>query len=475
MKKLMCVVLMLCACMAVTASKNNQPKPTKKIVVSRFEAAEAAVKKALESMPAELKDGKKYQKLGWDDKMQPAEQFLYQEEMITPKEGLDAKSHKLKDVYDKIRKNQAPTSLIMHHKFGKPSYKKKGTGKKKTEEVDSNIIVVPVFVEAHTVAKDNKSDVRYKATLTFEVKVQDKKDKNNRDKAYDIHYYNAKENAKLVSSADAKAITFLSSEEEAMKTAAVKAITAWYAGLPSNLDEQYAAQAVGEMTLSNDKVTVNQPNKQKVITSKQVRDITIPVDPYTMIKENERHLYTDPEASIVVTPKFTVSVDKSMKGKIDKVTYEKVKTIKPVTDSVKSARNAKAKEVVANLSAKMADYVSTGDKAKKEEISKLFANNNSKVEVSHKSKHGKERIKTNKAANYLKQLKGTNLDINADEIVVTPETSDWSSLVCTISQDFAGKSYSDNTTKKIYLTYDPDTDSFRISKIEVVPNSTILK
>lgn len=50
--------------------------------------------------------------------------------------------------------------------------------------------------------------------------------------------------------------------------------------------------------------------------------------------------------------------------------------------------------------------------------------------------------------------------------------SNLNTLVFVINQDFKSKAYSDYTQKKIYLTYNAETETYSIDKIEVVPNST---
>lgn len=403
------------------------------------------------------------------NKMTKAEQFLYQENLIDS--VLKADSHNLSDVFaELVHESNMPTEMIyegINIDINKIKYKVFETGRKRGQ-IDSCTLIVPVSFQAHTIAKAGVSDVRYNVTFTWEVKVKEVSERIGKKTV--VVKYKPQGTPTLVSSA-ATPISFLRSEQNKMMNAARKAITEWYANLPETLDKQYAEQsvtAIEAMIVSPDKIGINMPYSQN-FTVTDVPTITVDIDPYQFIKEEDRPLYTNPEAQMVITPVFNISVDDSFENAEISVSYT-VKVNEPITDSVKVERSIAAGAFIAELTDQLSSYVTSRDAEQKAVIENMFETTESIVEVSHLPKRGPEKIKEESAKKYLSLLKGTALNISTDNIEVV--TSNWDSLIYTVNQEYRSKTYSDYTQKRVYLIYDSTKDAYLINKIEVVPNST---
>ena len=197
------------------------------------------------------------------------------------------------------------------------------------------------------------------------------------------------------------------------------------------------------------------------------------IDPYKIISDEDRSLYTAPKAYIIVAPVFNVSVDDSFKNAELTVSYVLKDTIKPIADKEKQLRRSAANAVVEEFAKQLSAYVSSRDAEQKTYIENMFETTKSDVEVSHLPKHGSEKIKKESAQKYLSLLNGSSLNFVVDSIEV--KDSNWGSLVYTISQKYQSDSYSDYTQKQIYMTYDAAKGTYVINKIKVIPNSTKLK
>lgn len=143
--------------------ENVNPKDLAKTV------AEKSQKELLDKMQLRLKD-RNEPNVKFYKKMTEAQQFLYQENLIDS--VLKAKSHLLKDVYVKLCDNSnMPTDLIYEginiNNIAYKTFKKKGI-----EKVDSTTLIVPISFQAHTVAKDGISDVKYAVTFKWQVKIK---------------------------------------------------------------------------------------------------------------------------------------------------------------------------------------------------------------------------------------------------------------------------------------------------------------
>lgn len=467
-RKVLITTLMLGICVAgfsqTNEVKNANPKELAKTV------AENSQKELLNKMQRRLKD-RNEPSVKFGKKMIEAQQFLYQESLIDS--VLKAKSHLLKDVFGKLcDKSNMPTNLVYEginiNNIAYKTFQKKGV-----EKIDSTTLIVPVSFQAHSVAKDGISDVKYAVTFNWEVKVKAETGETVVDgkKTTRIVGYVQNGTPTLVASV-ANPIKYLTSDKNDMKTAAQNAIIEWYAHLPQTLDKQYAEQsvsAIGAMNVSVNDIVFNLPESQS-FTITDVPTIKVDIDPYQFISDEDKPLYTEPAAYIIVAPVFNVTVNGSFKNADLSVSYVVKDIIKPIANKEKELRRSTANAVVAEFAKQLSTYVSSRDAEQKTYIENMFETPESDVEVSRLSKRGSEKRKKESAQKYLSLLKGSSLNLLVDNVeIVNPN---WDSLIYTVSQTYLSKSYSDYTQKQIYMTYDAEKGTYVINRIEVVPNST---
>lgn len=443
--------------------KNVNPKELAKTVV------ENSQKELLDNIGLRLEDGKRKLnvKLG---KCSPGQQFLYQEDLIVP--VLKGKSYILKDVFNKLcEDSNRPTTFVYKTKEIKIRDIDYETSKKQGK-VDSTTLIVPVSFEAHTIAKEGVSDVKYDVTFTWRVKVKQETEKTVVDgKKKNVIVYVKKQEPTLISSVTTP-IKYLTSDRESMKAAAQKVIVKWYENLPQTLDKQYVKQivtAIEPMSVSSDEIRVSPLPQSQRFTVTDVPTVKIGIDPYGLISNDEKPLYTNPTAYKIIAPTFNVSVDNTFKHAEISVSYE-VKTVKPIPDSVKVLRRSAADTVIAELDKQLSAYVASRGADQKTVIKDLFCAAESNVGVSYLPKRGAEIIKTKAVQRYLSLLRGASLNLSPVNFEVVDPS--WDTLIYTVEQKYQSKTYSDCTQKKIYLTYDSEKGRYLINKIEVVPNST---
>ena len=259
-----------------------------------------------------------------------------------------------------------------------------------------------------------------------------------------------------------------------MKDAALSAIIEWYENLPQTLDKQYTNQsvtAIKAMQVSPEDIKMDLP-QGRTFTVSAVPAITIDIDPYQFINENDKPLYTNPVASLTIAPVFNVTVDELNKNASVSVEYTEKGIAKPILDNEKEMRRNKANSVVAEFAQKLASYVASRDAGKNADIEELFNSDGNEVEVSYLRQNGTERITSKPVQKYLSLLKGADLNMVVDDVEVL--NPNWDSLIYTVSQNFHSKPYSDNTIKRILMTYDSAKETYVINKVEVVPSSTKL-
>ncbi len=404
------------------------------------------------------------------------QQFLYQEELIDS--ILKPKTHALKDVFGKLcDKSNMPTDMHFEEmQIGDITYKIIETGKKQGQ-TDSTRLIVPVTFQTRTIAKDNVSNVKYKVEFNWEVKVKQEVGKVEIEgkKSQEIVQYVVSGMPTLVSSV-VTPISLLTSDKEAMKRAAQDAVVAWYANLPQTLDKQYAEQSIetlNAVSISRNDVKMDLPESREFEVT-DVPTITINIDPYKVIerKGRDKSLYTNPLASLLITPVFNISVDETYSNAKVIATYV-VEEVLPTTDAEKEKRKAIAPVVINDLATKLAEYVATRTPEQKQAIEEMFETAESNIDVSYMPKSGKERIRTKPIQKYLSLLKGLSINQSVVEShFLDPNFSEWEYV---INQEYNGKIYSDFTQKVIYLKYDEVKGTYLINKITVVPNTTKLK
>lgn len=435
LKKLFITTLLMGACVIGFA---QQPDAETKAAAT--ELVKQKQTEMLEKISLRLKGGEEKVKFG---ESKNSQQFLFKENLI--KEKLDTKSTELEKVFKKMYEKYVPSEFIYEDiKVGeiKPFYK--------NNKLQKDWVFVPVSFQTRTIAKDSVSDVRYNVTFTYKV--------------------NKKEKVSFVSSS-VKKIDFLDSEKKKMLDAAKNAIVEWYANLPQTLDQQYSEQSISEIQpieITANDITAKLPDS-KIFTISNVKNIEIAIDPYQFIKDSEMHLYTNPSASLIITPTFNITVDDSFDKANVSVEYS-VQTIKPTNDNDKVNQLRAAQVTFEKLAKELSSYVSSKNEELKSNIQSMF-NAKSTVQVSYLLKNGKEKINNRAVTKYLSLLKGSSLNF-IDYTIEIPDASNLNTLVFVINQDFKSKTYSDYTQKKIYLTYNEETETYSIDKIEVVPNST---
>lgn len=423
-------------------------------------AVDASQSGLLESLQRRLQSSNE-KKVTEFKKLTVSQQFLFNESLIDS--VLKPETHSLNDVFKKLcKKENMPTDfsyegvVINENITGKNEIRK--------DRIESTTVIIPVSFQSRTISKGGISDVKYATTFTWEVKIKYIKG------GYEV------QNPQLVSSV-ATPILFLNSERNSMREAARKAIVEWYENLPQTLDKQYANQsitAIKAMQVSPEAIKIDVP-QGRTFTVSAVPAIKIDIDPYQHIKEIGKplSLYTNPVASLEIAPEFKVTFDETNKNASVSVEYIGVIPKWPIPDDEKEMRRNKANSVVAEFAQKLASYVASRDAGKKDDIEGLFNSEGNEVEVSYLRLNGTERITTKPVQKYLSLLKGTDLNMVVDDDVEVLDPN-WDSLIYTVSQEFHSKPYSDNTIKRIHMTYDSAKETYVINKVEVVPSSTKL-
>lgn len=479
-RKVLIAVLMLGISTMGFAQKEKEYGTPKKLVE---DVAKSSSKGLLGKMKSSLKtkDIKLEKEIRKQIKDVIGEQFLYKEDKVEsnlfqksqkPKKKNDKKSDKrtLKEVFDRLCDSEnMPTKLKyegLEIKIDDFDYKRKG------KKVDSLRVHVPVEFLTHTTAKG--SDVRYKVTSTWEIKFDKRKTKIGKDKRQnDSKYvYVCKKEPKWVSCHVASR-GFLPTEEEAMKTAAKKAVVDWYKNLPQRLDRQYSEQAKTggvkpkEISSNDFKLTKKQGRS---FTATIAPEIKVEVDPYRFISEKDSSVYTNPEAYIVLAPTFEILVDNTFKtAKVVSVSYEEKSPIKPVSDSAKVACRNVANRVIDEFLKQLSAYIPSREVEQQESVMNMFDAKSNDIEVSFLSKNGSEKRKIDSVKEYLTLLRGLALNFT---VVKVDADSNWEHVIYTVDQKYQSKTYSDHTQKLIHLTYDSSRNTYLVSKIEVIPGTT---
>lgn len=426
-------------------------------------AAQEKQEELLANMKSKLENPKEYKQLKADLTIKDNEnqQFLYEESRIDSL--LKIKSHTLNDVFKKLTVNKADKNVHFPTQF---NYEGQviGTPHFKTNEnsVDSLTIIVPIRFQTHTITKNSISNVKYEVTLEWAVKVKEKRDKEGK--------LNYTINSTKLNSSKATPIEYLTSEKVLMLESAKKHIVEWYADLPNTLNDKYVQMSVDNLVPI--RIDLKDVNKEELPNSKNfeissVPEIRIKIDPYQYIKDNEELLYTDPVSFMVLSPKFNISMDNTLKG-VDNMTVEYVEKeiVKPIKDAEKEVRQDKAKGAIETLNNRLFNYVTDKNDETKSMVETMFVDENVEVEVSHLFKNGSERRTIKPVKKYLSLLKGLTLTMDLEHIEVNDPN--WDSIVCTVNQQYRSVAYSDDTIKKVYLDFNQPENQYKVSKIEVV-------
>lgn len=420
------------------------------------------------------------------EKGEKLDSLFYDKKKGGKQETKKSEDRNLKKVYDKLVKNATPVDLTYDDT-------------KSTGDVECNKEKVSVEVESKTLTTANDSKARYEVVGTWEVEIAPETDvqkvlKGTNKKGKEIYdkekvtvgYYAKNTTPKSIVAKPTDG--YLSSEIENMEKSVTDKIVKWYANLPETLDKEYANQAnkgIPTYNINADDIKIKREGGRRFsVTGKNV---DISVDPKPYMTEPEVYYDENPEATLTVTPSFNIAVADDFKT-IESMNVKYDTDIKgPNTIKEKLEMRDKAAGTIKEFGERLSEYVSTKDKAKKEEIVGMFESKDREISVSHKSKNGREDIKPRKVGDYLNRINGTNLTFETGEMVdreladnLNSEhpklgveyDSNLNSVMYKISQKFESKTYSDSTEKIVFLNYKSEDKTYYINKIEVVPGST---
>lgn len=483
-KNFFIVALLISVCLNGFSKSNSESKQFESeaaaIEAAKSEAVKHVKEMILSRMQQKLKSEKGKEKGPEFGKMDKSEQFLCQKSKIAGlyKNGKENKnSSQLKEVFGKL-----------NHKTVRPSeftYNNLKVGKVDTEDKGDKITYTfPISFEAQTITPAIGNKAKFKVVLNYEGSLKKKKDKTKKVVGYGI-----KEKAKYVnSSVTAKSI--FDSETAYMRREVAKKIAAWYEDIPSNLKGEYSAyitnnKGIEKPTKVND-IDIKQNGKNFTATGKPIEIKYVPE-----IDESSLYLYTDPIATISITPSFNFEFGDDLSAIVsqDVVTTHKIYEAK--TDAEKVQHYEAAHKAITDFSNSLSEYVADNSMEGRENIMKMFTNSkNDKVYVSHRSKfNNKESINHRKANQYLKLLSGKNLTFDSIEFVDSNKTSllnaenpelklsydpNLDTIMFDAIQSYDGNNYKDKT-RKIIVMKRQDDNSYLIDSIIVVPNSTILE
>lgn len=406
-------------------------------------------------------------------KIDPNQQFLYVESKIN---DLGLKNNDLASVYNYLVKNQNGTLLDTEAVFANNvEFKTIESGKKEGQK-DSSVVVVPVTFQTNAVAKDGMSDVKYQVNFTWEVKVAPVKSKKTKtdDGTVIVPEVSYKVNGvpKLVAS-NATPISYLNSDLASMQAAAEAAIEKWYAEeLPSVYMTAFADMKPIESIAprcESKEINVNRPASPVFVVKEGMPIITVSIDPYQFISQENSSFYTNPTAFVEYAPTFKVKVDDTYKNATVEVTYDKVKTVEPVTDSIKIERNNAAAKFINDYATKLQSYVTSLDTAQGDEYKALFVScEDPIVMISKVYTNGKVKTTSKSVSKYVSQLKKIKDATMTNSIVEYKPEANFTEVSYTLSQQFRSRNYNDTTVKTVVLKYDEEQGVYRVVSVNVL-------
>ncbi len=448
-----------------------------------FESEEAAVKAAkseaqkevnelLESIQKKLKSNKgnvNYHKTG------NSAQFLCQESKIVAlyKNGkVGNGAGQLKETVGKLNDKKIRPSDF--------TFTNIRIGKAEVEDAGKNefLYTIPVSFDAVTTTPAIENNAKYVVTFYFEGKF--KKDSKGYTTSKKVEF----------KSSTVTATDLFDSESAYMKQKAADRIAEWYTGLPANLDNKYARYSKnnkGIRTVDGRNIAIKQNGRTFTATGKPIE-----IDFVPEIDESYLYLYTDPTATIAITPSFSITFGDDLKTIVsENIVNGYTDGIKEaVTDPEKTSRYESARIAVGNFSNALSGYVAENNKVNRENVTAMFADSkNDEVAVSHRSAfNNKESINLRKADNYLQLLRGNNLNFKSTEYIDSNKTARLNAeypelglsydpnlytVMFDVIQQYEGNNYSDKT-RKIVVMKKNDNGSYLIERIIVVPNSTTI-
>lgn len=413
-------------------------------------------------------------KVKWKNGVDKSTQFIYETSKVAnlyKDSKVRNEATQLGEIYKKlIKKYKGNVSF---------TYKKLNVGSKKNEQVNGNKIIytIPVSFEVYAETPDNVSNAKYKVTLNYKVALK----KDTKKGCYEV-------DKPAFENSDVKATAFFDSENAYMKQKVSEKISAWYNGIPANLDtkyNRYVNNNKGIKPVNGNDIKLNQNGKVFTAIGKPIEIDFVPeIDPSSL------HLYTDPTATISITPSFTIVFSDDLKTIVSEniVTSYKDEIKKATTDSDKVCRYESACNAMTEFSNALSKYVTDNSKENREKVMVMFTDSKKDdVAVSHRSKHNnKESIDQRKVDKYLQRLKGNSLIFKTFEYIDSDKSnqlneeypqlgvsydSNLYTVMFDVIQQYDGNNYKDSTRKVVFMKRQDD-NSYLIEKIVVVPNST---
>ncbi len=456
---------------------------TEEIKKVAFDAAEGQQKELFDKMKAKLAGEKNTKKVTFKEALTTANQFLYNESSI---DSLKLKSDPtLKNVFEALIKNpgtvfnfKTSTTDLSEIKFAKKS--KKDKDGKQIEVDDTQHLLVPIYTETRTITKDGISDARYKVKSVWKVQmVKRPSNKKVEVKNEDGKTKLVKDTTKVdkamkvtLNEITSVKIDYLTSEKETMRKAAKAAIVEWYANMPANLAKEYADQVyesvLEPIVVAPESIDIALPDT-RILVVKGPKEIKINTNPYKGLTEEQILMCEDPTANLTVTPTFTIKIDDTLKNAaVAGVDYSEPVISVTLNNAQRMAKYDQANSVIANYTELLCKYVAEKNDENKANLENMFATSDALVEVSYV---GKNKPKKTTAAKYLKDLRGTSLNMTT---VYKNADNAFDSFEFTANQEYRSKKYSDTTEKVIYLKYDSAKKTYLIEQILVVPGTTKL-
>lgn len=416
-------------------------------------------------------------------------QFLCQESKIAElyKNGKENKNAlQLKEIFNKLK-----DKAIRPSDFTFTNLK---VGQAETEDLGNEVsYTFSISFEAQTQTPTIGNKAKYVVAFNYKGSLKKKKENptvnGKKDKkaekivvGYEINKKAEFEN----SSVSVKSI--FDSESAYMKQKVAERIAAWYNDIPSNLDAKYSKYITGNKGIKPVNVNgieIKQNGKNFTATGKSVE-----IDYVPEIDESSLYLYTDPIATISITPSFNIEFGDDLATIVSQNVVTKDNIKEATTDSEKVQHYETARKALNDFSNSLSEYVADNKKEGREKIMIMFTDaKNDEVAVSHRSKfNNKENINQRKADQYLKLLSGKNLTFESIDYIDSSKASllnveypelnlsydpNLYTIMFDVIQIYDGNNYKDKT-RKIIVMKNQDDNTYQIDKILVVPNSTII-
>lgn len=417
-------------------------------------------------------------------------QFLCQESKIAElyKNGKENKNaSQLKEIFNKLKDKAVRPSDF--------TFTNLKVGQAETEDLGNEVsYTFPISFEAQTLTPAIGNKAKYIVTFNYKGSLKKKKENpivnGKKDKkaekivvGYEINKKAEFEN----SSVNVKSI--FDSESAYMKQKVAEKIAAWYKDVPSNLDAKYSKYITknkGVKPVDGNDIELKQNGKIFTAIGRPVE-----IDFVPEIDESSLYLYTDPIATISITPSFNIEFGDDLTTIVSQNVVTKDKIKEATTDNEKVQYYEAARKTINDFRNSLSEYVADNSKERREKIMVMFTDSkNDEVAVSHRSKfNNKEIINQRKADKYLNLLSGKNLSFETIDYIDSNKASllnaehpelnlsydpNLYTIMFDVIQRYDGNNYKDKT-RKIIVMKKQDNNSYLIEKVMVIPNSTTIE